>query len=130
MPNYPYRCLSCKRRFETFMSYSEYGSKPVACPHCGSSQVQRRIVRVRVAKSEESRLDSFGDMSDLEGLENDPQAMGSLMRKMSKEAGEDLGPEFNEVIDRLESGQSPEEIEKSLPDLGGEMPGAGGEDDY
>jgi hypothetical protein len=52
------------------------------------------------------------------------------MRKMSKEAGEDLGPEFNEVIDRLESGQSPEEIEKSLPDLGGEMPGAGGEDDY
>jgi hypothetical protein len=36
---------------------------------------------------------------------------------MSKEGDEDLGPEFDEVVDRLESGQSPGEIEQALPDL-------------
>jgi hypothetical protein len=41
-----------------------------------------------------------------------------MMRQMSDEMGEDLGPEFDEVVDRLERGQSPEEIEKDLPDLG------------
>jgi hypothetical protein len=41
--------------------------------------------------------------------------------------GEELPPEFDEVVDRLESGQSPEEIESALPDLGGEM--AGGDDE-
>jgi hypothetical protein len=37
---------------------------------------------------------------------------------MGKEMGEDLPPEFDEVVGRLESGQSPEEIEKEIPDLG------------
>jgi hypothetical protein len=40
---------------------------------------------------------------------------------MSQEMGEDLGDEFDEVISRLESGQSPEEIEESMPDLGPSM---------
>ena len=65
-------------------------------------------------------MDSMADeFSGLEGLENDPQAMGRMMRKMGKEMGEEVPPEFDEVVDRLESGQSPEEIESSLPDLGG-----------
>jgi len=34
--------------------------------------------------------------------------------------GEELPPEFNEVVDRLESGQSPDEIESAIPDLGGD----------
>jgi hypothetical protein len=41
--------------------------------------------------------------------------------------GEDLPPEFDEVVDRLESGQSPEDIESAIPDLGGDA--SGGEDD-
>ncbi len=126
MPNYEYRCLDCKRRFEIFMTYAEYGTRPVACPHCGSSNVQRRIGRVRIARSEDAlldNLDDFADPSALEGLEDDPQALGRVMRKMSRELGEDLGPEFDEVVDRLEAGQSPEEIESALPDLAEEHPG-------
>jgi hypothetical protein len=77
---------------------------------------------VRVAKSEESRMESlsgdFSDPSALAGLEDDPQAMGRMMRKMGNEMGEEVPPEFNEVVDRLEKGQRPEEIEKDLPDLG------------
>src|SRR5512136_2303069 len=119
MPIYQYRCLNCKRRFELFLSYKDYGEKSVQCPHCDSDMVQRRIGRVRIAKSEESRMDSLTDPSDLEGLENDPRALGKMMRKMSNEMGEDVGPEFDEVVNRLEAGQSPEDIEKAIPDLEG-----------
>jgi hypothetical protein len=101
------------------MSYSEFGTRPVACPHCQSQNVQRRINRVRIARSEESRLDSMSDLDDLEGLEDDPRALGRMMRRMGQEMGEEVGPEFDEVIDRLEAGQSPEEIESAIPDLGG-----------
>ncbi|UCH59901.1 MAG: zinc ribbon domain-containing protein [Anaerolineales bacterium] len=130
MPSYPYRCLNCKKRFEIFMSYSEYGSLPVSCPHCKSDQVQRRIGRIRFARSEESQLESLADPANLEGLEDDPKALGRMMRRMSREMGEDMGPEFDEVIDRLEKGQSPEEIEEALPDLGGEGGDFGGGDDF
>lgn len=126
MPTYQYRCQDCKRRFEVFMTYSEYGTRSVACPHCNSERVERRIGRVRVARSEESRLEDLADPGMLAGLEDDPKALGKVMRKMSNEMGEDLGPEFSEVIDRLEAGQSPEDIEKEIPDLGGEDGGTGG----
>ncbi len=124
MPTYQYRCLNCRKRFDYFLAYSEYGVKQVHCPHCASELVQRRIGRIRFLRSEESRLDNVGDLPDLDGLEDDPQSLGRMMRKMSQETGENLGPEFTEVIDRLESGQSPEDIEKAMPDLP-ENPGAG-----
>lgn len=126
MPNYQYRCLDCKKRFEVFMTYSEYGTRPVQCPHCGSENIQRRIGRIRFARSEDSRLEDMADPSSLAGLEDDPRALGKMMRKMSGEMGEDMGPEFDEVIDRLEAGQSPEDIEKAIPDLGGDEGGMGG----
>jgi putative FmdB family regulatory protein len=132
MPLYDYLCLDCQKRFDVFMSYAEYGTRAVTCPNCKSKNVRRRIPRVRVAKSEESRMDSlasdFSDPSALEGLENDPQAMGRVMRKMGKEMGEEMPPEFDEVVDRLEKGQSPEDIEKELPNLGGDA--GGGDEDF
>ena len=78
------------------------------------------MTKVRIAKSEDSRMESMeNDFSGFEGLEDDPKAMGKMMRKMGKEMGEEMPPEFDEVVDRLEAGQSPEEVEKAIPDLGG-----------
>jgi hypothetical protein len=103
------------------MNFAEYGKKTVKCIHCSSKNVRRRMTKVRIAKSEETRMESMADdFSGFEGLEDDPKAMGQMMRKMGKEMGEDLPPEFGEVVDRLESGQSPEDIEKAIPDLGGD----------
>jgi putative FmdB family regulatory protein len=128
MPNYDFRCLNCKRRFTIYLSYAEYGQKPIRCPHCASDQVQRRIGRVRFARSEESRLENLADPSKLEGLDEDPRSLGRMMRRMKGELGEEVGPEFDEVVDRLEAGQNPEEIETALPDLGGGEGGPGDED--
>ncbi len=121
MPTYDFICNDCKQRFDVFMTFDEYGKKAVTCAHCGSQDVRRRMTKVRIAKSEESRMDSMADeFSGFEGLEDDPKAMGKMMRKMGKEMGEEAPPEFDEVVDRLEAGQSPEEIESSMPDLGGD----------
>jgi len=128
MPDYQFRCLDCKKRFDVYMTYSDYGTRNAQCTHCGSENVERRIGRIRFARSEESRLESLADPGNLDGLDEDPRALGRMMRQMSGEMGEELGPEFDEVVNRLEAGQSPEEIEKAVPDLGEALGGAGGGD--
>jgi len=128
MPTYDFICNNCSQRFDIFLTFSEYGKKTVICAHCGSKNVRRRMTKVRIAKTEESRMDRMADdFSGFEGLEDDPRAMGKMMRKMGKEMGEELPPEFDEVVDRLEKGQSPEDIESALPDLGNDI--SGGDDD-
>jgi len=127
MPTYEYRCLDCRKRAAIYQSYADYGRVPVACPHCGSARLERRIGRVRVARSEESRLDTLSDPSDWGDVdENDPRSVARMMRRMGSEMGEDMPAEFDEVVDRLEAGEGPEEIEKDIPDLGG----GGGMDDF
>ncbi len=118
MPYYEYRCADCRRKFEVFMSFSDYGKQPVSCKHCHSANVQRLISKVRFARSNGTRLEDIADPSNLEGLDEDPKSLGRMMRQMSSEVGEEMGPEFDEVVSRLESGQSPDQIEKELPELG------------
>ncbi len=119
MPTYDFICKDCNQRFDVFLTFAEYGKKKVSCVHCNSKNVRRRMTKVRIARSEESRMESMeNDFSGFEGMEDDPKAMGKMMRKMGREMGEELPPEFDEVVDRLEKGQSPEEIEKAVPDLG------------
>lgn len=135
MPRYGFHCQNCGRKFRKFLTYQEYGSVVVTCPYCESPELKRLIDRVRFAKSEDSRLESlestFSNPAALEGLEDDPVSMGRLMRQMSNEMGEELGPEFDEVVRRLEKGQTPEEIERELPELAeglGEGTGSGFDD--
>ena len=129
MPTYDFVCQDCQQRFDVFLSYSEYGTRPVKCAHCGSANVRRRMTKVRIARSEESRMENMMDDSSLAGLEDDPKALGQMMKKMGSEMGEDLPPEFDDVVDRLEAGQSPEEIESAMPDLGAEGGSPGDMDD-
>jgi putative FmdB family regulatory protein len=130
MPIYEYRCQNCQRRFSVFWrTFSSADDKKVVCKRCGSTDIVRLVSRVRVLKSEENRLDDLADPTSWGDFdENDPKSMGRFMRKMMKEIGDeadDLGPEFEEVVDRLEAGQDPETIEKDMPDLlGGADDGA------
>jgi putative FmdB family regulatory protein len=131
MPVYEYRCDACQRRFSVlWRSFAEVNEDKVVCKRCGSESVSRLVSRVRVIRSEESRIDEMADPSAWGDLdENDPKSMGRFMRKMMNEIGDeagDLGSDFEEVIDRLEAGQNPEDIEKEMPDLAGEGPGGPG----
>ena len=133
MPIYEYACQDCKRRVSLlWRSFADAETREAICPRCGGQRLTRLISRVSVVRSEESRLDSLADPSSLDGLdENDPKSLALFMRKMANETREDLGPEFSEVVDRLEAGEDPESIEKSMPELaeeGGGMSGMGGDD--
>jgi putative FmdB family regulatory protein len=121
MPVYEYRCQNCRRLVRLTFTFSEYGKVEPVCTYCESKNLSRRIGRVAMAKSEDARMESMMDDSALAGLdEEDPRSLGKFMRKMSNEMGEDMGDEFNEVVDRLEKGESPDSIEQSMPDLGAE----------
>lgn len=132
MPIYEYGCYDCHKRVNVFFrSFAEVATKPAACPRCGGTHLKRLISKVAIVRSEESRMESMADPSSLAGLdENDPKSMARWMRKMSSEMGEDLGPEFNEVVDRLEAGEDPEAIEQSMPDLVGAAGTGGADDDW
>jgi putative FmdB family regulatory protein len=120
MPGYDYVCNQCHKRVVIYQSYEEYGRKEVQCPHCGSKQLTRRIGRVRIARSDDDHFESMADPSRWGDVDqDDPRSLARFMRKMGSELGEEMPPEFDEVVDRLDSGESPEEIEKNMPDLDG-----------
>jgi putative FmdB family regulatory protein len=119
LPNYDYRCLDCRKRVSVYQSYAEYGTRPVSCPLCGGSRLTRLLNRVRLLRTDEERLDSTSDNASWDSIdEEDPRAMARMIRRMGKELGEDVPPEFDEIVGRMESGESPESIEENFPDLG------------
>jgi putative FmdB family regulatory protein len=128
MPTYEFRCNDCQRKVTIrYKTYAAYDEATPACPHCASTDLTRLISRVAIKKSTISRLVSGGwedaDDTMLDDLEHsDPRTMGEMLRAMSDETGEDMGPEFDEIVTRLERGESPDEIESTLPDPPGDNP--------
>jgi putative FmdB family regulatory protein len=118
MPTYEFRCLNCKKRFERVIAYADYDPSKIVCNYCGSSSVSRLISRVRVAHNSMQHLADLADPANLDQIEDDPRALGRAMKEMQGEIGEDMGGEFDEVVNRLEKGQSPEEIDRAFPDSG------------
>jgi hypothetical protein len=78
-----------------------------ACPRCGSTDLRRLISRFAVLRGSSGigDLDSIDDM--MGGLdENNPRAMAAWARHMQQESGEDMGPEFDEMVSRMERGEA------------------------
>jgi len=123
MPIYEYRCEACNKRTSIFVRSI---SSPVraACEHCGSKKLTRLISRVAVHRGSSS-LDDESAFDDID--ENDPRQMARLMRQMGEEAGEEMGPEFDEMVSRLEAGEDPESVMSGM-DEGGI--GDDGDDDF
>ena len=129
MPIYEYYCGVCRKRVSVFFrTMSSASDANAVCPQCSGQQLRRLVSRVAVLKSEESRMDALADPSLMAGLENeDPRALAHMMRKMSDEMGEPLDGEMSEVLGRLESGESPEAIEQSMPELAASADSGGGD---
>jgi putative FmdB family regulatory protein len=117
MPTYEFRCLNCKKRFDRRIAYTDYDSAKITCPYCGSDSVTRLISRVRVVGNSMQHLADLADPAALNQIEDDPRALGRTMKEMQSELGEDMGGEFSEVVDRLEKGQSVDEIDRDFPDI-------------
>lgn len=135
MPIYEYRCGDCKKKVSVFFrSFSTVNHADARCPNCSGQHLTRLVSKVRVIHGSVAPTGDGGggdfDESMFDDVnENDPRSLGRMMRRMADETGEDLGPEFGEVVNRLEKGEDPEVIEKSMPELGemaGGDPGGGG----
>jgi len=69
--------------------------------------------------ADDARMESaFSEMeSEMEGIdENDPRAMGRMMRKMSELTGEKLDESMEEVVRKLEEGTDPDKLEDQMGD--------------
>lgn len=128
MPIYEYRCGNCRRRVSVFFrTLGAAQTDTPHCPNCDSTNLSRLVSRFATVKSEDARLDAMADPSALGGVdENDPKSLARFMKNMSGEMGEEMGPEFDEMVGRLEAGESPEEIEKTMPGTMGDEGGMGG----
>ncbi len=62
--------------------------------------MSRVLSKVRVIRSEESRMESLADPSKWGGLdEKDPKSMARWMKRMGKEMGEDVGEDVDQMVD-------------------------------
>jgi hypothetical protein len=76
--------------------------------------------RFAIVRSEEDRLDSLADPSNLGDLnEDDPQSVARWMKKMGSEMGEDLGNDVDEALEEEVGGdlETPSEAAGAGDDL-------------
>ncbi|HLZ71018.1 MAG TPA: zinc ribbon domain-containing protein [Dehalococcoidia bacterium] len=108
MPIYEFFCNDCRKRVEVFRrSVSAAGGE--RCPTCGGAELRRLVSRFAVHRSV-SEFGSADEESYIDGLEDeDPRAMAQWARRMQQESGEDLGPEFDGMLSRMEAGELPDD---------------------
>ncbi len=138
MPIYEYHCADCKRKVSVFFrSFSAAeNATTVICPRCGSSNLSRRPSRVRVLKhassdagndfaaddddlgGDDDDMSEFGGMDGMGGMEqmmagvdeNDPRSIARFARQVQNQSGENLDPEMDEVLTRIERGEDPDKV--------------------
>ena len=113
MPIYEYRCNQCKKKM-SFLVMRMNAQQALSCSFCKSQDLTRLFSRFATVRSEEARLESLADPSNLAGLdEKDPQSMARWMKKMGKELGEDVGEDFGAEMDKALSKEDQENGESS-----------------
>ena len=115
MPIYEYRCDDCGKISEFLLIKTDETFIP-QCKRCKSKKMSRVLSKVRVIRSEESRMESLADPSKWSGLdEKDPKSMAKWMKRMGKEMGEEMGEDVDAMVDEgMEeemASKSDEEIE-------------------
>jgi putative FmdB family regulatory protein len=99
MPIYEYRCNDCGKISEFLLIKTDETFIP-QCKRCKSKKMSRVLSKVRVIRSEESRMESLADPSKWSGLdEKDPKSMAKWMKRMGKELGEDMGEDVDAMVD-------------------------------
>jgi len=99
MPIFEYRCEDCGKISEFLLIRTDEVFIP-QCKRCKSKKMSRVLSKVRVIRSEESRMESLADPSKWGDLdEKDPRSMAKMMRRLGKEFGEELGEDADRMVD-------------------------------
>ena len=108
MPIYEYRCGKCRKRTSLFVR-TVSSNVNAACEHCGSANLSRMMSRVAVLRSDGDMPGGFDESSLGDVDENDPRSMAKWIRKMSNDMGEPLDSEMENDLERMESGELPDD---------------------
>jgi putative FmdB family regulatory protein len=112
MPIYEYRCEDCGKTSEFLLIRTDESFIP-QCKRCKSKKMSRVLSKVRVIRSEESRMESLADPSKWGDLdERDPKSMAKMMKRLGKEFGEELGEDADRMVD--------EAMDEEMASKGGE----------
>ena len=120
MPTYEYHCKACYSDIEIlFGSFSAAAAAIPVCTVCGSKRLKRLISHGPAVRHSGSALTASpatpGPRSET------PQELAHVMKRAGH--GRDMGEEFKEVAARLDKGENPHAIEKSLRKRKGQKSG-------
>jgi putative FmdB family regulatory protein len=130
MPIYEFYCGSCHTIFNFLSRRIDTETLP-KCPKC-KKQLQRQVsmfAAIGKAKGgdemddlpiDESKMESAMEAlaGEAEGInEDDPRQAAQLMRKFSRMTGMEFGAGMETALNRLESGEDPEQIEAEMGDI-------------
>jgi hypothetical protein len=152
MPIYEFYCPDNHRIYQFYARTLAQGRAVPGCPDNPKFRMQRILSPFAVVGSRQgkgaadaggpapsggadpaadARMEAaMGEMErEFSGVdENDPRAMGRMMRRMADLTGETIGGEMEEVVRKLEEGADPESLEDGMgagdAETGPEGPGA------
>ncbi len=143
MPIYEFYCPDCHTLFNFFSARIDTTAQ-ATCPRCDRPELSRKPSRFAMLKHasddrddeaafdglDESKLEGAMDtlMKEMGHLENDedPRAMGHMMRRFSELSGLEMGDRMEELVARMETGEDPESLEQEM----GEGPSEDDFDDF
>jgi putative FmdB family regulatory protein len=132
MPIYEYRCAKCRRRVDIFVQGFSPPTNP-SCSKCGSKELSRiySSFAVRRSKNDRGVYDEILSDSKLTSglMRNDPRALAEWSRKMARATGEDVTPESEELLSRLDAGEDMNKVVEDFKqtEMGGDMETGGAE---
>ena len=119
MPIYEYRCNSCNRKSSVYVKVpSESMARP--CTHCGSTEQIRLFSSFMVRKTYKDVYDDILSDNDLvKGMmANDSRALATWSRKMEGTAEQETGPEYQEMMQRIDKGESWQNVVTDMKESG------------
>lgn len=153
MPIYEYYCPDNHRIYQFYAKTLAQGRTVPRCPDNPRFRLEKMVSKFAVTSGAKGETDSAapgtpgaaadgagGDPAEDARMEaamgamerefssvdeNDPRAMGRMMRRMSELTGEKIDGEMEEVVRKLEEGADPESLEEQF---GGEGQGADASD--
>ena len=99
MPIYEYQCRSCGKIFAKLI-LNPQEEKELECEYCGSKRQKRLISQFSYQKSEADRMNKLSELRRDSSYYRDTRNLGLTAKKKAQELGVDLGPRFEETLEK------------------------------
>ena len=110
MPIYEYECLSCRKVISALI-FNKEEEKEIHCTLCGGQWLTRILSSFALHKTEGQRLQDFDSRArQSSAFYKDRRNIGLWAKKRARELGTDLGPGFEEVVEKARTARRPEDL--------------------